>query len=174
MSEQQGSTPAPAPSEGRSSGPTDVRSALGGWLEGPRAVTGEDLGYRGERLGLPESGPGSVAGFGRRILALLLDWIPSSLVASALFRPERGSLEAALVPWLVFLLEVVVLTWLTGASFGQRLLRLRVATMDGRPLGPARSLLRGVLLGLLVPAVVYDRDGRGLHDKAARTVVLRG
>ncbi|MGN6244100.1 MAG: RDD family protein [Motilibacteraceae bacterium] len=170
MSEQQGSTPAEAPA----GAPSDVRSALGGWLEGPRAVTGQDLGYRGERLGLPESGPGSVAGFGRRILALLLDWIPSSLVASALFRPERGSLEAALVPWLVFLLEVVVLTWLTGASFGQRLLRLRVATMDGRPLGPGRSLLRGVLLGLLVPAVVYDRDGRGLHDKAARTVVLRG
>jgi uncharacterized RDD family membrane protein YckC len=30
-----------------------------------------------------------------------------------------------------------------------------------------------VLLCLLVPALISDRDGRGLHDKAARTAVVR-
>ena len=26
---------------------------------------------------------------------------------------------------------------------------------------------------LLIPALISDRDGRGLHDKAARTAVVR-
>ena len=37
---------------------------------------------------------------------------------------------------------------------------------------PAWLLLRTILLGFLIPAVVWDRDRRGLHDKAAGTVVV--
>ena len=33
--------------------------------------------------------------------------------------------------------------------------------------------LRTALLLLLVPALITDRDGRGLHDRAAGTVVVR-
>jgi hypothetical protein len=44
------------------------------WLGGVRAA-GVDLGYPGERLGLPEEGSGSIAGWGRRIGALVIDWV---------------------------------------------------------------------------------------------------
>jgi hypothetical protein len=44
--------------------------------------------------------------------------------------------------------------------------------LDGRPLGVVRAALRTVLLLLLVPALIWDRDGRGLHDKAADSVVV--
>ncbi|MGX1157392.1 hypothetical protein RKD39_004970 [Streptomyces albogriseolus] len=38
---------------------------------------------------------------------------------------------------------------------------------------PLRGLLRSVLLCLAIPALVWDRDGRGLHDRLARTVEVR-
>jgi hypothetical protein len=36
--------------------------------------------YAGQRLGLPQEGPGSVAGWGRRVAALFIDWFASLLV----------------------------------------------------------------------------------------------
>jgi uncharacterized RDD family membrane protein YckC len=43
---------------------------------------------------------------------------------------------------------------------------------SGLPRWPAIVVRTGLLL-LVLPAVVYDRDGRGLHDRAAGTVVVR-
>jgi uncharacterized RDD family membrane protein YckC len=145
-------------------------AGLGSWLEGPRAAAeraGIDLGYPGERLGLPEAGSGSVARFGSRLLAFLLDSVACWLIAVALLQDS-----AWVTP--VFLLEAFLGTWFGGATFGQRLLRLHIARLDGRPVGAARALLRTALLALFVPALVWDRDGRGLHDRAAGTVILRG
>jgi uncharacterized RDD family membrane protein YckC len=39
--------------------------------------------------------------------------------------------------------------------------------------GFARGAVRTALLCLVIPAVVWDADGRGLHDKAAGTVIVR-
>ena len=64
-------------------GPTSARAALGGWLEGPNLHDGDAGAYRGERLGLPESGPGSLAGQGRRLGALVVDWVLALLIARA-------------------------------------------------------------------------------------------
>src|SRR3712207_9567157 len=52
------------------------------------APSGEQL-YAGQRLGLPEDGPGSVASWGRRIVALFIDWIASPLVAAVIRSEER-------------------------------------------------------------------------------------
>ena len=45
---------------------------------------GVDFGYRGERLGLPEEGPGSIARPGRRFAALFIDWALCMLIAYGL------------------------------------------------------------------------------------------
>ena len=37
--------------------------------------------YPGERFGVPETGPESVAGFGRRLTALTVDWLLGYLIA---------------------------------------------------------------------------------------------
>ncbi len=145
-------------------------------MSGPRAASqAPSLGYRGDRLGLPESGPGSVAGFGRRLVALFVDWIAAEMAAVALTRghPAYGSTGFALVVLAVFAAEVFLLTWLGGASFGQRLLGLRVASLIDRPFGAFRAFARTVLLCLVVPAVIWDRDGRGMHDRAVASVVVR-
>jgi uncharacterized RDD family membrane protein YckC len=60
-----------------------------------------------------------------------------------------------------------------GRTPGHALAGLRVAQLDGRRAGFGAAVIRTVLLCLLIPPLVYDVDGRGLHDRAAATVVLR-
>ena len=45
--------------------------------------------------------------------------------------------------------------------------------LDGKPVGFVWALVRTLLLLAVVPPLVFDRDLRGLHDKAANTVVIR-
>ncbi len=152
-----------------------TREDLGSWLSGPGAVIGTDQDYRGQRLGLPESGPGSVAGFGRRLVALVIDWL-ACLLLVRLFLPhiDYGTPGSSLATLGFFLAELTLFTWLVGASFGQRLLGLAVVRLDGGG-GPGllRALLRSLQICLVVPAVIWDRDSRGLHDRSMGTVVVR-
>jgi hypothetical protein len=146
------------------------RRILGSWLSGPRAAAeaeGVQFGYPGERLGLPEHGPRSVASFPRRIGAVFVDWLLSLLIA----RGFLGGSEWATLA--VFGVANLLLVGTLGAGVGGRLLRIRVAGLDRGHPAPAAVLVRTVLLCLAIPALIWDRDGRGLHDKAAGTVVLR-
>ena len=130
--------------------------------------------YPGERLGLPADGPRSVASWGRRIVALFLDWIPSLLVANLIAGLAGLSKDqAAFVPLGVFLLETAFFVAITGASFGQLAMQLRVARLDGGAVPLLQSLLRSLLVCLVVPPLVFNRDQRGLHDLAAGTIVIR-
>ena len=122
--------------------------------------------WAGKRLGLPETGPGSLAKMGKRILAILVDWGLSMLVSQAFF---AGDATATL---LIFGLQQWLLVSTLGASIGHTVLRLRVARLDGKWIGPWRSLIRVALILLVIPAVVWDNDNRGLHDKAAGTVLV--
>ncbi len=142
------------------------RKDVATWLEGPGGGRREPGSYAGDRLGLPEHGRGSVAGFGARIVAYLIDSLACAVIAAGLFRDQVFTLP-------VFVVEVAALTWLASGSAGQLVYGLRVVRLDGSPIGLPRALLRTLLLALLVPAVIWDRDGRGLHDKAAGTVVVR-
>ncbi|MFF4322353.1 RDD family protein [Streptomyces sp. NPDC001568] len=153
----------------------DNRQAIGSWLSGPRAAAedmGVDFGYRGQQLGLPQSGPGSVARFGRRIGAVLIDWVGCQLIAYGLI---TGGDLAATRNWTLGLF--VALTILTvgtvGFTPGKRILGLRVIGQNGNRLGIVRVVIRTVLLALVIPALVWDRDGRGLHDRLAGAVQVR-
>ena len=114
------------------------------------------------------------AWFGRRVVAFLVDWFASVLVALlAVPHFPYGSNGSMLATLAVFVVEITVLTWLTGASFGQRLVRLRVVSIDGGRVPLWRVLVRTLLICLVIPAVVYDDDGRGVHDRLAHTRVVR-
>jgi len=141
------------------------RRWAGSWLSGTRAA-GEENGYPGQHLGLPEQGPRSVAGVGRRIGALFIDWLLCMIIAVALFHSQYWTI-------VVFAAEVYVLTALTGFTVGKRLTGLRVVRLDGKPVGLWWALLRTLLLLAVVPPLVFDSDLRGLHDKAAETIVIR-
>src|SRR5262245_40192372 len=107
---------------------------------------------------------------GRRAVAFLVDAIGSALVAAVFTAPHPPNNWSLLV----FAVEYVFFTALFGQTPGMRLLRIRLYRRDkpGRPLGPTRALPRTVLLMLLVPAVIYTRDNRGLHDRATDVVVI--
>ncbi|MEU0227872.1 RDD family protein [Streptomyces sp. NPDC006284] len=153
----------------------DNRQAIGSWLSGPRAAieeAGADLGYRGEQLGLPEEGPGSIARPGRRIGAMAVDWGLCLLIAYGLITDGYDQVTGNWALLIFFVLSVLTVGTV-GYTPGKRLLGLRVVDLaTGRP-SPVRALLRSVLLCLALPALIWDRDGRGLHDRLARTVEIR-
>ncbi|MEU5097205.1 RDD family protein [Streptomyces sp. NPDC020996] len=153
----------------------DKREAIGSWLSGPRAAAedaGVDFGYRGEQLGLPEEGPGSIARPGRRLGALAVDWGLCLLIAYGLITHgyDRSTGNWAL---LVFFVLGALTVGTVGFTPGKRLFGLRVVAQDTGRVQPLRALLRTALLCLAVPALIWDRDGRGLHDRLARTVEVR-
>jgi uncharacterized RDD family membrane protein YckC len=116
-----------------------------------------------------------VASWVRRIVALFVDWFASLLVASVIAGSAvmTGHGWQAWLPLLVFWIEASFFTALLGGSFGQLLLRVVVVHVDGRPVSLFVALVRTLMICLVVPPVIYNRDRRGLHDLAARTVTLR-
>lgn len=156
------------------------RKDVGSWLEGPRAVRSDPDDYPGRRLGMPEHGPGSLAGFGRRLVAVLLDWLICMVIAAGLMHYRLG--EGGLGPFkplLVFVLMNLLLVGTLGSTIGHRLLGIRVVRLGGagqRPgasAGPRLALIRTVLLAVVIPALIWDHDTRGFHDKLAGTVPVR-
>lgn len=146
-------------------------------MSNQQAAAGDDF-FPGQNLGLPEFGPGSIAGWSRRLGALVIDWLLCSIVTIAFFyHPQAGHTATVLSQprlWTpaVFGVEDFLLSALTGYTIGKRLLGLRVVKLDGRPVG-LWALPRTVLLMLVLPAIMMDRDLRGFHDKAAGTAVVR-
>ncbi|MCX6501114.1 MAG: RDD family protein [Microbacterium sp.] len=130
--------------------------------------TPAESSYPGERLGLPNTGRGSVARVGRRLGALAIDWACATIISIAFFSYDSWATMA------IFAIVQVVFLPLLGGSPGHRILGLRLVRVDGAWVGLWRPIVRTVLLVLVIPAVIWDADQRGLHDKAAGTVLIRG
>ena len=115
-------------------------------------------------------GETEVASFGRRLLALLIDWAAATLVASFLVDSLTRN------PWpqlAVFVLAHALFVGLFGQTVGMALARIRcVSIADGGAVGIPRALLRALLLALLIPAMISDGDGRGVHDRVAGSVMV--
>ena len=131
--------------------------------------------YPGQRRGLPESGPGAVADWGRRVLALCIDWVLSLLAASTFVRDDVWTAEGGgqWAPLAVFALETWVLTTLLGGSAGQLLCRVTVRRTSGQPLDLLRALVRTLLVCAVIPPIIYNRDRQGLHDLAVDSIALQ-
>ena len=139
------------------------------------AVT--DQRYPGERLGLPASGRGSIGRLGRRVGALFIDY-GAAYILAGLFVTDPDGLPAIfsgdpLVIAAIFMAIQVVFAPMLQGSPGHRILGLRLTRIDGAWVGLWRPIVRTVLLVLVIPAVIWDADQRGLHDKAAGTVLVR-
>ena len=123
--------------------------------------------WPGQRLGLPESGPRSIARFGRRLAALAVDWAAAVLISVAFFSYDP---IATLV---IFAVEQAVFLLIVGGSPGHLLLGMRVVPAKGGRLGVWQPFVRTILLCVVIPAVIWDRDQRGLHDRVCDTILVR-
>lgn len=123
--------------------------------------------WPGQRLGLPETGPRSVGRLGRRVGAIAIDW-GIAVVLSVAFFSYNG-----LMTLLIFLGLQVLFTIVINASIGHALLGMRVVPLAGGLLGVWRPLVRALLIALVIPALLFDENQRGLHDRAAGTILLR-
>lgn len=133
--------------------------------------------YPGERLGLPETGSRSVGRLGRRIGALAIDLAAATIIGFAFFSsvdPETGVPFAnPIATNLIFVAIQIVFIPTIGGSPGHRLVGLRLARLNGEWIGLWRPIVRTLLLAIVIPALIWDADQRGLHDKAVGTVLIR-
>jgi hypothetical protein len=148
-------------------------------MSGPEPDAGSQDGspddYPGQRLGLPQAGPRSLARMGRRIAALFVDWmIGYGLAALAMsfgWVSMAALSTAVLVIW--FVLGAVSLR-LFGFTPGQFALGLMVVPVDDREhVGIGRAVVRGALIAVVIPPLITDADLRGLQDKVTNTAVVR-
>ena len=118
-------------------------------------------------------GAGSVAGFGSRLLAFVIDGALSVLIAVlAGFRP--GHRGYGLVVYFAFLaIELLFLT-IAGQTPGMRAVGVVVVRAnDGGKPRFHWVLARTILLAAVVPALIVDSNGRALHDRATGLAMLR-
>ena len=115
---------------------------------------------------------------GRRLAAITIDWLASYAIAFAFFAGggnfgERVS--GSRVPTtLILVAEYAILIALTGASFGHRLLRLKVVDFSHGGLPTIRqALIRTGLMAIVITAITYDEDGRGIHERFSQTKLER-
>jgi uncharacterized RDD family membrane protein YckC len=153
---------------------------FGSWLSGPPPSEAGDHAesageYPGQRLGLPPTGPRSLARFGRRIGALLIDWLIAYGLAAlgmTLGIVSMATLSTAvLIVWIVL---GAISVRLFGFTPGQLAFGLVVVAVDGQEhVGIGRAVARGLLIALVIPALVTDSDLRGLQDRTTNTAVVR-
>ena len=130
------------------------------------AVTSDPQSYPGQRLGFPATGSGSIARPGRRIGALFIDYGAAYLI-SGFF-----GWDALAILTIFALIQILFLPTLQGSP-GHRVLGMKLMRVDGSWVGLWRPIVRTALLIVVIPAVIWDADNRGLHDKAAGTVLVR-
>lgn len=151
------------------------------WLDGPQIPGEHDDPYApgrwpGEKLGLPQSGPGALASVGRRAGAVTIDWLLCWLLAGVFVRFTDFLGSTPTVTLLFWMALGIVTGWLFARTPGHMVLGMGIARVDvgGARVGFWRAAVRTILTSFILPAAMVDSDGRGLHDRATGTSVIRG
>lgn len=105
----------------------------------------------------------------RRLAAFLIDGLISYLTASAITGNRlQWPLSEGQGPWplISYFVEVSFLTGLLGYSIGKKVAGFKIINREGKPIGLIRAVIRTAMVFLLIPPLVTNSDGRGLHDLA--------
>jgi uncharacterized RDD family membrane protein YckC len=61
-----------------------------------------------------------------------------------------------------------------GSSFGHRIVGLKVVRFsDGGAATPLQALIRTVLMIIIVTAITFDENGRGINERLSNTVLVK-
>ncbi|MDA3148211.1 RDD family protein [Leucobacter sp. UCMA 4100] len=130
----------------------------------------EPSAWPGERLGLPNEGQFSIGRVGRRVGAIIIDWVAALMITMLI--PVSGSAEGFVTGAIFAVMQIIFIPTI-GGSVGHRAMGMRVIKLGGGWVGVWRPAVRTLLLMLILPVIVWDSDQRGFHDKIAGTVLVR-
>jgi uncharacterized RDD family membrane protein YckC len=120
-----------------------------------------------------DSGPGSVASFGPRFLAFVVDGLLADLLAVIADHGFHTSHQHSLYGLIAFFLIELLFVGGFGQTPGMRVVGIGVLRADRQARASFRwILLRTVLLLFVIPAIIADESGRAMHDRAAGTVMV--
>ena len=100
-------------------------------------------------------------------MAITLDWGSAVLLSVLFFNYDPLATLA------VFAVLQSVLLLVANGSVGHVMLGMRVVPAAGGSLGIWRPIVRTVMLCLVIPAVIWDADQRGMHDRLVGTILVR-
>jgi len=110
---------------------------------------------------------------GRRMLGVLIDWLMSYAIAIGFF-VEFGEPSMGVVVFLIFTAQYLLFAALGGATPGHRIVGLKIVRFsDGGMPTPLQALIRTGLLVLIVTAITFDHNGRGINERLSNTVLVR-
>ena len=110
---------------------------------------------------------------GRRMLGVLIDWLMSYAIAIGFF-VEFGEPSMGAVVFLIFTAEYLLFAALGGATPGHRVVGLKIVRFsDGGMPTPLHALIRTGLLVLVLTAITFDHNGRGINERLSNTVLIR-
>jgi uncharacterized RDD family membrane protein YckC len=115
---------------------------------------------------------------GRRLLGITIDWLACYAIALGFFAGSGSFTDrvpSARIPVLLLLFaEYTLFVALGGASFGHRLVGLKVVRFsDGGSPTPVQAFIRGALLMPLITAITFDENGRGINERFSNTVLVK-
>ena len=104
----------------------------------------------------------------RRMAGVAADWLACLMIVKGFH------LTGNFTTLILFFAEVSVLTAFGGASFGHRIVRIKVVRfVDGGAPSPLQALIRTALLCTVIFAITYDENGRGIHDRLSGTYLIK-
>ena len=113
----------------------------------------------------------------RRMAAITLDWLASYLIAIVFFSGSGTFLErtahAGVPALIIFFIEYFLLIALQGASAGHRIFRMKIVNFyNGDRPTILQALIRSLLMVIVITAVTYDENGRGIHERLSKTKII--
>ena len=110
---------------------------------------------------------------GRRMLGVLIDWLMSYAIAIGFF-VEFGESSMGAVVFLVFTAQYLIFAALGGATPGHRIMGLKIVRFsDGHMPTPIQALMRTGLLVIILTAITFDQNGRGINERLSNTVLVK-
>ena len=110
---------------------------------------------------------------GRRMLGVLIDWLLCLAIAQGFFDGGQRWPEPYVAP-LIFTTQYLFFAALGGATPGHRIVGLKIVRFsDGGIPTPVQALIRTGLLVLIITAITFDQNGRGINERLSNTVLVK-
>lgn len=109
---------------------------------------------------------------GRRMLGLAVDWALCYFITWGFFA-EPGTSAFTFANYFLYLGQYLLFSTLGGATPGHKIVGLKIVRFyDGQMAKPKQALIRTALLAVVVTAVTFDQNGRGINERLSGTVLV--